>query len=96
MKKAPACPRVDIGGQAVMEGVMMKAPDAIAIAVRRPDDSIVVKRQEYVAPSKKHKWMGLPIIRGVVNFCTMLSMGMSTLEASTQMLGTAEEEPTKF
>jgi len=96
MKKAPACPRVDIGGQAVMEGVMMKSPDAIAIAVRRPDDSIVVQRKEYVAPSKKHKWMGLPVIRGVVNFCTMLSMGMSTLEASTQMLGTGEEEPTKF
>ena len=42
-----ACPRVDIGGQAVMEGVMMRSPDAIAIAVRRPDHSIVVKRSEY-------------------------------------------------
>lgn len=94
--KAPACPRVDIGGQAVMEGVMMKAPDAIAIAVRRPDDSIVVKRSEYVAPSKKHKWMGWPILRGIVNFCTMLSMGMNTLQASTEMLGVMDEEPTKF
>ena len=45
-KQGSACPRVDIGGQAVMEGVMMKAPDAIAIAVRRPDDSIVVKRRD--------------------------------------------------
>jgi len=95
-KNAPACPRVDIGGQAVMEGVMMKAPDAIAIAVRRPDDTIVVQRKEYVAPSKKHKWMGWPIIRGVVNFCSMLTMGMSTLETSTQMLGMMDEEPTKF
>lgn len=96
MSKEAACPRVDIGGQAVMEGVMMKAPDAIAIAVRRPDDTIVVQRKEYVAPAKKHKWMGWPIIRGVVNFCTMLSMGMSVLQASTEMLGTMDEEPTKF
>ena len=95
-KNAPACPRVDIGGQAVMEGVMMKAPDAIAIAVRKPDDTIAVKRKEYVPLSKKHKWMGLPVIRGVVNFCTMLSMGMSTLDESTKMLGVLDEEPTKF
>lgn len=95
-KKAPACPRVDIGGQAVMEGVMMKSPDAIAITVRRPDGTMVVKRDAYVPLSKKHKWMGWPIIRGVINMGTMLSMGMSTLETSTQMLGMLDEEPTKF
>lgn len=95
-KTSSACPRVDIGGQAVMEGVMMKAPDAFAIAVRRPDDSIVVQRKEYVAPSKKHKWMGWPIIRGMVNFCTMLSTGMGVLQTSTEMLGIMDEEPSKF
>lgn len=95
-KTSSACPRVDIGGQAVMEGVMMKAPDAFAIAVRRPDDSIVVQRKEYVAPSKKHKWMGWPIIRGIVNFCTMLSTGMGVLQTSTEMLGIMDEEPSKF
>lgn len=95
-QKQSACPRVDIGGQAVMEGVMMKAPDAIAIAVRRPDKSIVVKRREYVSPAKKHKWMGWPFVRGVVNLCSMLAMGMSTLQESTEMLGVLDEEPTKF
>lgn len=95
-KAAPACPRVDIGGQAVMEGVMMKAPDAIAIAVRRPDQSIVVQRKEYVSLSQKHKWMGWPVIRGIVNFCTMLTMGMNTLQTSTEMLGVMDEEPTRF
>ena len=95
-KEKNACPRVDIGGQAVMEGVMMKAPDAIAIAVRRPDKTIVVKRRESVPLSKKHPWMGLPFIRGVVNFCTMLTMGMSTLQESTEMLGMLDEKPTKF
>jgi len=91
-----ACKRVDIGGQAVMEGVMMKAPDAIAISVRRPNGTIVTKRSTYVPISKKHPWMGWPIIRGVVNFVTMLSAGMNVLQESTEMLGVLEEEPTKF
>ena len=95
-KKENACPRVDIGGQAVMEGVMMKAPDAIAISVRRPDGSIVVKRKEYTPLAKKHPWMGWPIIRGVINMGMMLSSGMSTLQESTEMLGIMDEEPTKF
>lgn len=91
-----ACPRVDIGGQAVMEGVMMKAPEAIAVSVRRPDGSIVIKRTSYTAPSKKHKWMGWPLVRGVVNMCSMLAMGMRTLQDSTDMLGVLEEEPSRF
>lgn len=93
---AGRCPRVDIGGQAVMEGVMMKAPDAIAIAVRRPDGTIVVKRRTYESVAKKHPWMGWPFVRGIVNMVSMLGMGMRTLEESTQMLGVMEEEPTKF
>lgn len=88
--------RVDIGGQAVMEGVMMKAPDAIAIAVRRPDGSVVVKRDTYVSPAKKHKWMGWPFVRGIINMGTMLATGMRTLQTSTEMLGIMDEEPTKF
>ncbi len=97
MSKNESCPRVDIGGQAVMEGVMMKAPDAIAITVRRPDGTMVVQRKPYTPASKKHKWMGWPVIRGVINMGSMLGMGMSTLEDSMKMLGEEyEEEPTKF
>ena len=88
--------RVDIGGQAVMEGVMMKAPDAIAVSVRRPDGTIVTKRREYIPLSRKHRWMGWPFIRGMVNFVTMLSMGMGVLQESTDMLGILDEEPSKF
>ena len=87
IKQQNNCKRADIGGQAVMEGVMMKSPDAIAIAVRRPDHTIVVRRNEYVSLAKKHPWMGLPFVRGTVNFLTMLSMGMTTLQQSTDMLG---------
>lgn len=97
MSENKSCPRVDIGGQAVLEGVMMKAPDAIAITVRRPDGTMVVQRKEYTAAAKKHKWLGWPLIRGVVNMGSMLSMGMSTLEDSMKMLGEEyEEEPSKF
>ena len=88
--------RPDIGGQAVLDGVMMKAPDAIAVAVRRPDGDIVVKREAYASPAKKHRWMGLPFIRGTVNMVQMLSIGMKTLSDSASMAGEEQEEPGKF
>ena len=98
MAKENSCPRVDIGGQAVLDGVMMKAPDAVAVAVRKPDGSIVVKREDYVSPAKRHKWMGLPFIRGAVNMVNMLSLGMRVLTESAKMVGEEEvtEEPGKF
>ena len=89
-------PRVDIGGQAVLEGVMMRSPEYVAVAVRRKDGSIVLKRDPYVSPAKKHKWMGLPFIRGAVSMVTMLVTGMKILEDSAKMGGEEEEEPTKF
>ena len=61
---------VDIGGQAVLEGVMMKGPEAIAITVRRPDKTMVVDYKKSEPLSKKHKWMGLPIIRASVDHGT--------------------------
>ena len=88
----------DIGGQAVMEGVMMQSPanESIAIAVRRPSGRIVVTCSKNTPLSRKHPWMGWPVIRGCVNLVVMLKMGMETLDKSTQMLGIMEEEPTKF
>ncbi len=91
-----ACPRVDIGGQAVMEGVMMRSPDASAVAVRRPDRSIIVKYMRTEPLAKKHPWMGWPVVRGAVSMATMLVSGMKTLQDSTTMGGILEEEPTKF
>ena len=88
----------DIGGQAVMEGVMMQSPanESMAIAVRKPDGKILVTCEHKPQAAKKHKWMGWPIVRGCVNMITMLKMGMETLDKGTQMLGILEEEPTKF
>lgn len=75
---------------------MMKAPDAIAVSVRRPNGTIVTKRTPYAPLSQKHPWMGWPFVRGVVNFVTMLTTGMNILQESTEMLGILDEEPTKF
>lgn len=88
------CP--DIGGQAVVEGVMMKSPEAIAVSVRRPDGSIARSYQRYVSPAKRHKWMGWKVIRGVVNMVVMLLTGIQILELSAKLLGIQEEEPSKF
>ena len=97
MAKKNSCPRVDIGGQAVLDGVMMKAPDAVAVAVRRPNGDIVVKREAYVSPAKKHKWMGWPFIRGAVSMVSMMGLGMRVLTESASMVGEeTQEEPGKF
>ena len=91
-----SCPVKDMGGQAVMEGVMMRSGNCTAVTVRRPDGTMVTKRSPFTAPKDKHPWMGKPFIRGVVNMATMLYFGMNTLEDSTRMLGMLDEEPTKF
>lgn len=91
--------KVYIGGQAVMEGVMMRAPDRIAIAVRRlKDGRIETDVQPLSPPASKHKVLGWPIVRGVVAFISALVTGMNTITKSAQMLGeeTEPEEPSRF
>ena len=88
--------RPDVGGQAVMEGVMMRSPQYTAISVRREDGSIITKREPTVNLAQKHKWMGWPVVRGAVSLFTMLTGGMKTITDSVDMLGLEEEEPTKF
>ena len=88
--------KFDVGGQAVMEGVMMRSPNATAVTVRRPDGTMVTKLTPFVPLKEKHPWMGKPFIRGVINMGTMLYYGMNTLEDSTKMLGILDEEPTRF
>ncbi len=77
-----ACP-TSIGGQAVMEGIMMKGPDRTAIAVRLPNDTIRLKTQMNKKPSKASK---IPIIRGIVAFFVSLVFGMKTLMISADMI----------
>lgn len=86
----------DVGGQAVLEGVMMRSPSATAVTVRRPDGTMVTKLTPFVPLKQKHPWMGKPFIRGIINMGTMLYYGMNTLEDSTRMLGVMDEEPSRF
>ena len=96
MNRTEETKKFDVGGQAVMEGVMMRSPTATAVTVRRPDGSMVTKLTPFVPLKQKHPWMGKPFIRGIINMGTMLYYGMNTLEDSTKMLGIMDEEPTRF
>ena len=86
-----------VGGQAVMEGVMMKSPTGVALAVRRADGTIATRYNNWTTKAKKGTFLGLPIVRGVVTFIETLSTGMNTLTESAKLAGEdIEEEPTKF
>lgn len=84
-----------VGGQAVIEGVMMKAGEKTVTSCRKDDGSIVVYDAEFISVRKKNPLLNLPIIRGVVNFIEMMSLSMKTLNASADALG-IEEEDGKF
>lgn len=83
--------RVRIGGQAVMEGVMMKNGDKYAVAVRRPDQEIEVKVVDYVSIGSKSAFFRIPIIRGVVNFIESLVIGVKTLMYSASFYDEEED-----
>ena len=86
-----------VGGQAVMEGVMMKSPTGIAMAVRKPDGTIATQYKPQKSRAQKGTFLGLPIVRGVVAFVESLSVGMGTLTESAKLIGEEiDEEPTKF
>ena len=80
-----------IGGQAVMEGVMMKNKDQYAVAVRKPDQSIVVEQKEYRSVCRSEKLRNVPLLRGVINFIDSLVLGMSTLTFSASFFEEDEE-----
>ncbi|MDO4268119.1 MAG: DUF1385 domain-containing protein [Eubacteriales bacterium] len=86
-----------IGGQAVIEGIMMKNKDEYATAVRRPDGGIEVKKETYVSMTEKVKLFALPFIRGVFSFADSMILGMRTLTFSASFFEDDEgSEPGKF
>ncbi len=87
--------RVSIGGQAVLEGIMMKGPESYALAVRKPDKEIDVQVTPYKSMGEKHKPANIPIVRGVVNFIESLYIGMSTLMKSSEYFEEEEETSKK-
>ncbi len=83
-----------IGGQAVIEGVMMRGKTAMATAVRAESGKILVESQRINSNASKNKFFKLPLIRGVVAFIDSLVLGTKTLTRSASVFG--EEETTKF
>src|SRR5271170_7661586 len=74
-----------IGGQAVLEGVMMRSPHAWGIAVRKPDGVMASHAEPLERPSEGHKWMGWPVIRGVVTLGHAMMLGFRALRFSANV-----------
>jgi len=87
--------QIEVGGQAVIEGVMMRGPENLATAVRRKDKSIEIKKTPFVSKTKKNKFLGLPIVRGFASLIEMMIIGIGTLNfsASRAELDWEEEKP---
>ncbi len=84
--------RIRVGGQAVIEGVMMRSPNSMAIAVRRPNGEIVVKRERLNFFSEKKFFSKLPLVRGVINLLSALVLGMKALNFSANQSLEEEKE----
>lgn len=84
-----------IGGQAVMEGVMMKNGEKYAVAVRKPDQEIAVEVSEYSGVVSNKKIRNIPILRGVFSFIESLVLGMKTLTFSASFFEDEEDEKKK-
>jgi len=88
--------KIDVGGQAVIEGVMMRSPERIVTAVRRKSGQIVVKNDPYVGLAKRYRSLNVPVLRGVINFFEMLIIGVKTLNYSAEVaMSDLEEEDDK-
>ncbi len=86
-------PAATVGGQAVIEGVMMRAPSAWSVAVRQPNGSIVARRTELGRLSERSRWARVPFIRGVFVLFESLTLGFKALSWSAQVATEEEEKP---
>jgi uncharacterized protein YqhQ len=90
--------RSKIGGQGVLEGVMMKAPSVCGIAVRKQSGEVVYEKENIESPTQKNKFYKLPIIRGIVSFVDILGFGVKTMTRAAKMYDdtSKEYEPSRF
>lgn len=97
-KEKKACKYTSIGGQALIEGIMMRGPQRTVMATRMPDQSIDLEELPFRPLKEKHKILGLPLVRGVVGMVESLKVGYKALMRSAEKAGVEleEEEPTGF
>jgi uncharacterized protein YqhQ len=90
-----SCRRNKVGGQAVIEGVMMKKGEEVSLAMRKEDGSVEICRSKFVSLKTKHKWLNIPILRGIIGFIESLVLSMRTLTQSTDVLEIDEKKETE-
>ena len=90
-EKCPPCRKSSIGGQALIEGIMMRGPKKSAMAVRRPNGEIFFEEQE-ITPKKRPAICRWPLIRGIVGFIDSMSVGYKCLMRSAEIAGLEEAE----
>lgn len=91
-KNAASCRLGRVGGSALLEGVMMRAGENVASTCRREDGTLCLVREKHTSLRKKHPFLNLPLIRGVVSFVESLLLSVRTLNVSAEMYGGEEEE----
>lgn len=84
-----------IGGQALIEGVMMRSPSYVSIAVRRADGGIALKHQKYISLAKRVRLLGLPIVRGIITLIETIILGMRALNFSAEVSLSVPDDPEK-
>jgi uncharacterized protein YqhQ len=87
--------RVSVGGQAVIEGVMMRSPTFYATAVRTPHGRIVIQKTRYRGLTHRFKWLNIPIVRGAINLVETLWIGIQSLSYSASQAMDEDEKPEK-
>ena len=89
--------RTSIGGQALIEGILMRGVDKQSIVIRSPQGELVTKVEPLHPPKERHPICGWPLIRGVVNFVDSMAHGMKAITYSSQFIPEEEqEEPSKL
>ncbi len=92
MSEKPLKHKTSIGGQALIEGVMMKGPEKISIAVRKPDDDIELKIDQINSIGQKYKIFRLPFLRGVVGLVEAMVIGTNALMYSAEFFEEEDQE----
>lgn len=90
-----SCRRNKVGGQAVIEGVMMKNGEEVCLAMRREDGRVDISKSKFVSVRKKHKWLNIPLLRGVIGFVESLVLSFKTINKSTEVLELDEDKTEK-
>jgi len=81
---AESTPKIDfaVGGQAVLEGVMMRSPNSVTIAMRKKDKTIKVHKRKYHTLTQRYRFLNLPILRGMINLVEMMIIGTKAINIS--------------